>query len=109
MAAIVIPLDLAEITEALARIEAKVDQMVARQQAQTTDLRSIMADLTEITTEVTELGTVTDSAVLLLGNLSDLIEANATDPAALASIVADLRSSKTELADAIVANTPAVT
>lgn len=104
VAALLIPLDLSDIHE-------KLDQILANQAAllaiQTVALGSIMADLTAITAEVTETGDAVDSAVLLLDRLADLVEQAGTDEVALQAIVADLRSSKEDLAAAVVRNTPA--
>ncbi len=47
------------------------------------------------------------SAVLLLGQLHDLLVAAGTDPTKLAALASDLANSKDTLAAAIVANTPA--
>lgn len=66
-----------------------------------------LADLTEITDAVTEISTVQDSAVELLNSLADQLEAASTDPAAIAALAAQLRNESSELAAAVVANTPA--
>ena len=66
-----------------------------------------MADLTAIQTAVTENGDVEQSAVTLLGQLSALITANATDPAALQDLANTLEAQKADLAAAVTANTPA--
>jgi len=66
-----------------------------------------MPDLTRLTAEVAESGTVVDSAVTLLGQLSQLIRDNATDPVALNALADQLDAQQTALAAAVVANTPA--
>ncbi len=66
-----------------------------------------MADLTALTTKVQETADVEQSAIVLLGSLSDLIKAAGTDPAKLAELTAQLDTNKAQLAAAIVANTPA--
>lgn len=66
-----------------------------------------MADLTRLTAEVTETTTAIDSAIVLLGQLADLIRANATDPAALDALADQLDTEGNALAAAVVANTPA--
>jgi DNA uptake protein ComE-like DNA-binding protein len=50
--------------------------------------------------------TVEQSAVVLLGQLSQLIRDNATDPVALAKIADDIDGNAKTLADAVTANTP---
>ncbi len=63
-------------------------------------------DLTAITQSVTDTITVEDSAIALLGHLSDLLKANASDPTAILALATSLDAKRTALADAIVANTP---
>jgi hypothetical protein len=65
-----------------------------------------MADLTRLTQEVSEVSGAVDSAVVLLGQLAQLIRDNATNPAELEALAAQLDAKGTELADAVVANTP---
>ncbi len=67
-----------------------------------------MKELDDLTVQVKANTDAEASAVLLLGKLSDLIKAAGTDPAKLAALTADLDASKTALAAAVVANTPAV-
>jgi hypothetical protein len=47
------------------------------------------------------------SAIVLLGNLHDLLVAAGTDPVKLAALTSTLATSKDALAAAVVANTPA--
>lgn len=65
-----------------------------------------MADLTALTTQVAANTDAEGAAVLLLGQLSDLIKANASDPVAIAALADQLAQSKDKLAAAILANTP---
>jgi len=69
-------------------------------------ITTMSAELDRLTTEVGETRTVVDSAVLLLGQLADLIRANATDPAALNALADDLDRQQGDLAAAVAANTP---
>ena len=66
-----------------------------------------MALLDALTEKVTKLETVEESAIALLNELSALIRANATDPAALKALADRIDSDATKLADAVTANTPA--
>ncbi len=68
---------------------------------------TIVADLTALTTQVKANTDAEASAVLLLGQLADLIKANASDPVALAALADQLKGSADALGAAIVANTPA--
>lgn len=67
----------------------------------------IMATLADLETQVTANRNVTQSAVLLIKGLGAQIQAAAGDPAKIAALVAELKTHETDLADAIVANTPA--
>jgi hypothetical protein len=69
---------------------------------------NVMAgELDALTAEVTANTDAEASAVILLGQLHDLLVAAGTDPAKLASLTSQLAASKDALAAAIVANTPA--
>ena len=63
--------------------------------------------LDALTKQVTENETVEGSAVTLMNNLSAIIAANKTDPAALQALSDSLKNSADALAAAITANTPA--
>lgn len=67
-----------------------------------------MATLTDLAAAVAAEKTVVDSAVILLGGLSQqLKDALASgDPAAIQAIVDSIDAQKQELADAVMANTP---
>lgn len=71
--------------------------------------RHILMDLNTIQTKVNENGDVEASAIILLGQLSDLIRAGANDPVQMQAIADKLDVDKAALAAAIVANTPAAT
>jgi len=71
---------------------------------------SIMNDqLTALTTAVTDMETVADSAIVLLNGLKSALDAaiEADDPAALEALSARLGEQSAELAAALTANTPA--
>ena len=64
-------------------------------------------ELDALTAEVTANTDAEASAVILLGQLHDLLVAAGTDPAKLQALTDQLSTSKDALAAAIVANTPA--
>lgn len=66
-----------------------------------------MADLTQLTTEVTRISDVSGAAIALLNGLAAQIESLKTDPVALQALADNLRGTGDQLAAAIVANTPA--
>ena len=57
--------------------------------------------------KVTELETVQEGAVTLLGTLAQEIRDNAGDPVAIAALADRIDADKQKLADAVAANTPA--
>ena len=63
-------------------------------------------ELARLSTEVSEIGTVVDSAVSLINGLAQQIRDLATDPAALNALADSLDTKAGELAAAVVANTP---
>jgi len=68
---------------------------------------NIMADLTNLTQEVSESRTVMASAVTLLQGLKQRLDEAGTDPVKLQELSASLDQGTNELAAAITANTPA--
>lgn len=95
----------------LKRIEAKVDQLIGLAH-QVVDLlnhtgETIMADLTNLTAQVTANTNLEASAVQLIQGLAKQIAASSGDQAAVDALAAQLQSSATALAAAITANTPA--
>jgi hypothetical protein len=68
---------------------------------------TIMADLSQLTTDVASNGTVIDSAITLLQGLSAALAAAGTNPAQLAALQQQLEAETTNLANAVAANTPA--
>jgi len=97
----------AESLHLLRRINTGVDYL--HQLALASAVREVhmAGELAEVQREVTETGTVMESATVLLGQLSTLIRDNATDPTALRKLATDLDAQQQALASAIVANTPA--
>jgi type II secretory pathway component PulM len=71
------------------------------------EIMRMSAELDRLTTEVEESRTVTQSAIVLLGKLADLIRASVNDPVKLKQLADDLDAQQKELSDAVVANTPA--
>lgn len=86
--------------EALTRIEAKLDQLIA-------EGVTMAADLTALTAEVTRNTDVDQSAIALLQGLAAQIESLKADPVALQALADQLKGSSDKLAEAITANTPA--
>lgn len=68
---------------------------------------TVMADLTAITNAVEAEGSVIDSAVTLLGQLSAQLSAVANDPVAVQALADQINTESQTLAAAVVANTPA--
>lgn len=66
-----------------------------------------MANLDQLTQEVSEIGTVVDSAIALLAGLKAALDAAGTDPAKLAELSASLDAKANELSAAVAVNTPA--
>lgn len=90
----------------LATINAKLDQVLARLTTLDTQEKAQMAILDDLTTQVKANTDAEASAVLLLNQLHTLLVAAGTDPVKLKALSDDLAASATNLAAAIVANTP---
>jgi SepF-like predicted cell division protein (DUF552 family) len=67
----------------------------------------IMTDLTQLTAQVKQNTDVEASAIVLLNGLAAQIAQIKNDPVAVQSLSDQLKSSASNLADAITANTPA--
>jgi hypothetical protein len=92
---------------AITRIDRAV-ALVAQQQLQEIRLMTALDDaFTGLTTQVTANTDAEASAITLLKQLADLIQANATSPAQVTALAAKLKSSADALGAAIIANTPA--
>jgi hypothetical protein len=68
-------------------------------------LDAMTAQLDQLSADVEQNTSVTDSAVTLLENLAAEIRANANDPAALTDLASKLEANSQKLADAVAANT----
>lgn len=64
-------------------------------------------ELDQLTQSVTNENTVIDSAITLLNGLSARINELKDDPVALAALATEIDGKSKDLADAVVANTPA--
>jgi uncharacterized protein YPO0396 len=85
--------------KAFAGINAKLDQILDKEQA-------MSKELDDLTAAVTNEGSVTQSAITLLQGLSAQIAALKDDPAALEALAQQVNQQAQALADAVTANTP---
>lgn len=88
-----------QIMKAFASLHAKLDLILEKEQAMSKELDTL-------TTEVTNMDTVVDSAVALINGLAAQIVALKDDPVKLQALADDLHMKSTALADAVTANTP---
>jgi hypothetical protein len=96
-----------EVLKRLDALEAKFGQLLALVSSMLKLEKIMSQELDNLATQVKANTDAEQSAVTLLGNLSDLIKQAGTDPAKLQQLTTDLDASKQKLAEAIVANTPA--
>lgn len=89
-----------EIRATQARIETKLDALLALENKQ-------MADLTALTAEVERNTSVEKSALTLIQGFAAQLAAAGTDPVKLQALQDQLKSNDDELAAAVAANTPA--
>lgn len=89
------------------QINDKLDAILVALEALTITGEETMADLSVLTSEVTNNTDVVNSAVALIAGLADQIQAAATDPAAVQALADNLRANNQALASAVAANTPA--
>lgn len=82
-------------------------KILDNQQSFTKKLTKMANELESLGTEVTEIGTVVDSAVVLIAGMADKIDELKDNPAALTAYAEELRAKKDELASAVAANTVA--
>jgi hypothetical protein len=88
-------------------VEGKLDQLLKAVNAVLKLEVAMLAELDNLTTEVTRNGEVEASAVLLIkGIAQQLIDAK-DDPVKIAALSASLKASADDLAAAVAANTPA--
>jgi stress response protein SCP2 len=90
----------------LNRLEQKLDRILAAVNILIQKENQIMADLTALTAQVTANTNVEASAIVLLNGLSAQIAQIKNDPVAVQALSDQLKTSATNLAAAITANTP---
>jgi chromosome segregation ATPase len=98
---------LATVMEALLHFEEHVLKLESVCTRTLRKVNKMASDLDRIETEVSEMSDAVEGAVRLLSDLSSLIRDNVNDPARLKKIADDLDAKQQELAEAILANTPA--
>lgn len=81
-------------------IEHKLQALLLRVEA-------MMATLDDLITKVTNIGTVEDSVIALLNDISARLKAAGQDQAKLDALASSIDAQTTKLSDAVVANTPA--
>src|SRR5690348_13468413 len=94
----------------LSAIEAKLDRVLALLGETSKQRGDIMTTLADIKAKVEAETTVEQSAITLMGGLSQQLKdaiANGADPAVLQSIADELDANNASLAAAVSANTPA--
>jgi S-adenosylhomocysteine hydrolase len=89
-------------------VNRKLDAILGMLQESKNREVQMSAELDALTTKVEETTTVVGSAIALLGGLATQVAALKNDPAKLQALADTLQATKQSLADAIVANTPAV-
>jgi hypothetical protein len=87
--------------------DGKFDQILSLLKTVLMKETQMAGELDALAAEVTANTDAEASAVILLGQLHDLLVAAGTDPAKLTALTQQLATSKDTLAAAIVANTPA--
>jgi len=91
---------LTDLVDALRSIDARLANL------ETQGLKTMSA-LDDLTTQVAANTSAEQSAITLINGLAAQIAANATDPAKIAALASQLKTSADALGAAIVANTPA--
>lgn len=69
-------------------------------------IKSMSAEIDRLTASVTNLTTVDDSLVALVGNLAQLLRDSASDPAAITALADKLDAEAGKVSEAVTANTP---
>ena len=95
------------IQEDLTEVLNKLDEIIIALKNVQKKENEEMADLTALTAQVKANTDAEASAIVLLNGLSDQLKAVANDPAAVAALADQLKTSSDKLAAAIVADTPA--
>jgi hypothetical protein len=85
----------------------RIKQILALLTALTKGVRTMAANLDDLTSEVERNTSVDQSAITLLEGLKAQLDAAGTDPAALQALKDSLAASSDALAAAVAANTPA--
>ena len=70
------------------------------------EVKKMSQELDDLTVEVTEMGTVIDSAILLIQGLAARLQEIADDPAAIRALATELDTQADELAAAVAAVPP---
>ena len=83
----------------------KLDHILALLGKLQTGVKTMSNELDSLTVQVASNTSAEQSAVLLLGQLHDLLVSAQSDPARLAALIEQLSTSKESLAAAIIANT----
>jgi hypothetical protein len=96
-----------EATALLNLISAKLDLMLARQAASRESEEAMSAEVDRIKNSVSQLTTVSQSAIALRGDLAARVRALQADPAALMALANEIDQRKGELSQAVLSNTPA--
>jgi TolA-binding protein len=91
----------------LAVVDAKLDLVLLRLGASEEREVAMSAEVDRIRASVTQLTSVTQGAVTLLGQLAQRVRDLSGDPAALTALADEIDQRKQELATAVTTNTPA--
>jgi TolA-binding protein len=91
----------------LAVVDAKLDLALLRLGASEERDLAMSAEVDRIRASVTQLTSVTQGAVTLLGQLAQRVRDLSGDPAALTALADEIDQRKQELATAVTTNTPA--
>lgn len=89
----------------LARIELDIHNLIALTRATLSETITMASKFDGLNDKITELETVQESAVALLGTLAQEIRDAAGDPAAIQALADRIDADKTKLAAAVEANT----
>jgi hypothetical protein len=104
------------ILDDLARIESKLNQVLAQQARIFTLLKTqgevsmaLADDVNDLVAAVEDRKTVGDSVMVLLNELHEMLKSQISDPASLQALqgaIAALKAKNKEVSDAVIANTP---
>ncbi len=98
---------LRRIDRTLVTIVAKLDAALAAQKIEQTEMTKMTKELSDLIAQVKATTDLEASAVVAFQGLADQIAALKDDPAAIADLAVQLKTSATALGAAIPANTPA--